>query len=133
MEGPKSAQTRFVGINYTSLCLLFSIIIHLTCSFSTLDLHMGDITGSGVYLHTAQQGVFPPPQKVLFLPLKIYKRLIKPWTNYVEVLLRCLYGNININLCFSFPHPPAKVANYFKFSHVSPTPKFLGQIKPCEK
>ena len=24
------------------------------------------------------------------------------WTNYVEVLLRCLYGNININLCFSF-------------------------------
>ena len=80
----------------------------------------------------------PPPL------LKFTKKLIKTWTNYVEVLLRCLYGNININLCFSFPrfaqwghiplpHPPpwaAKVADDFNFSHVSPT-KLLGQIKPC--
>ena len=57
MAMPKSIQTRFVGIrdnhnHYTSLCLLFSIIIDLlmlTCSrhaidpWSVLDLHVGEI------------------------------------------------------------------------------------------
>ena len=49
MAGPKSTQTRFVGIIIstinTSLCLLFLFIMHLTCSLSALDLHVGDITG----------------------------------------------------------------------------------------
>ena len=48
MAGSKSTQTRFVRDNciyYTSLRLLFSIIMHLSCLLSALDLHVGDTTG----------------------------------------------------------------------------------------
>ena len=93
---------------------------------------------SGVYLHRAQQGVFPPPKKFT----KNSRDFI---INYVEVLLRCLYGNININLCFSFPrfaregaHPPPaptplgrQGSPLLQLLPCFPPPKFLGQIKPC--
>ena len=49
MAGPKCTQTRFVGIITSTIhpyaCLIFSIIMHLTCLLSTLDLHVGDTTG----------------------------------------------------------------------------------------
>ena len=41
------------------------------------QLWVGPSTASGVYLHRAQQGVFPPPQEVLFPPLPNLQKLIK--------------------------------------------------------
>ena len=55
-------------------------------------------------------------------------------TNYVEVLLRCLYGNIILIYAIASPYPPLgpprRLITCTSTSLIFPSAKFLGQTKP---
>ena len=114
------------------------------------DLYITELAMFEVgYDSIAQQGfICIEPSRVCFPTrgsVSPLENLLKTWTNYIEVLLRCLYGNINIDLYFSFPyftregaHPPpahtpfcCQDGRLLQFPPCFPPAKFLGQIKTC--
>ena len=91
-------------------------------------------TCTGVYLHRAQQGVFPL-QEVLFPSQNIYR--ISKLIEIHEMLLRWIFRSTSINLCFGSPHmspscthPLGPPGQLIRLNPAIPPPKFSGQIKP---